>query len=143
MERIPEFLGNNLFLFTLFMAILALLLWNLFGAALTGVTQVEPADATRMINREGALILDVRPGTEFQEGHILNAVNIPEAELTSREKEIEKHKGKPIIACCHNGSASARAASRLKAGGFEMPYCLKGGLMAWRSAGLPITRGPA
>ncbi|MBI2994335.1 MAG: rhodanese-like domain-containing protein [Gammaproteobacteria bacterium] len=143
MERIPEFIGNHLFLVTLFIAILALLLWNLFGATLTGVAQLEPAEATRMINREGALILDVRPAAEFQEGHVLNAVNIPEAELSSRQKELEKHKDKPVIACCGNGSASTRAVSQLKAGGFEKPYCLRGGLTAWRSAGLPVTRGQA
>lgn len=140
MERIPEFVANHLFLVTLFLAILALLLWNLFGAELTGVAQVEPAEATRLINREGALVLDVRPGAEFQEGHVLNAVNIPEPELSSRQKELERHREKPIIACCQNGSMSVRAVSQMKAGGFEKLYCLKGGLTAWKSAGLPVTR---
>lgn len=143
MERIPEFIGNHLFLVTLFVAILALLLWNLFGSALTGVIQVEPAEATRMINREGAVVLDVRPAEEFQAGHVLNAVNIPEPELATRREELDKHKDRPLIAYCANGAASTRAVSQLKAGGFEKPYCLRGGLSAWRSAGLPVTRAQA
>ena len=143
MERIPEFVANHLFLISLFLALLALLLRNLFGAALTGVTQIEPAETTRLINREGALVLDVRPGAEFEQGHILNAINIPEAELAVRQKELEKHKDKPIIACCQTGTMSVRAAGRMRAGGFEKLYCLKGGLAAWRSAGLPVTRGTA
>ena len=143
MERIPEFIGNHLFLFTLFLALLGLLLWNLFGAVMTGVTLVEPAEATRMINREGAVVLDVRPAAEYQQGHVLNAMNIPEAELPERQKELEKHRDKPVIACCESGVASARAVSRLKAGGFEKSFCMRGGLTAWRSAGLPTTREQA
>lgn len=140
MERIPEFIGNHPFLVSLFVAILMLLLWNVFGGAISGIAQLAPADATFLINRENGLLIDVRPEAEFRTGHILNAVNIPEAALDSRREWLEKHKAKPIITCCQNGSASARVARNLRAGGFEKVNCLKGGLAAWQSAGLPLTR---
>jgi rhodanese-related sulfurtransferase len=140
MERIPEFIGNHLFLVTLFIAILALLLWNLFGDALSGVEQLAPADATLLLNRQGGVVLDVRPKGEFDAGHILNALNLPAGELEAQQKTLDRHKDRPIIACCQNGALSARAARTMKLKGFAKVYSLRGGLAAWRNAGLPLTR---
>lgn len=143
MERIPEFIGNHPFLVSLFIAILILLLWNIFGGAISGITQASPPDATYLMNRENALVIDVRPGTEFMAGHVLNAINIPEAELESRLQGLEEHKGRPVITCCQNGSASGRIARTLRMNGFEKVFCLKGGITAWQNAGLPISRNSA
>jgi rhodanese-related sulfurtransferase len=143
MERIPEFIGNHLFLVTLFLAILILLLWNLFGSAVSGVAQVPPAEATFLINRENAVVLDVRGSSDFTAGHILNALHIPETEVESRIRELQKHKGRPIVAVCSNGMNSARTARLLKNSGFERVYLLKGGIAAWQNASLPLTRGSA
>jgi rhodanese-related sulfurtransferase len=140
MERIPEFIGNHLFLVTLFIAILALLLWNLFGDALSGVEQLAPADATLLLNRQGGVVLDVRPKGEFDAGHIINALNLPAAELDAQQQTLDRHKDRPIIACCQSGALSARAARAIKLKGFAKVYSLRGGLAAWRNAGLPLTK---
>lgn len=139
MERIPEFIGNHLFLVTLFIAILALLLWNLFGDALSGVEHLSPADATLLLNRQNAVVLDLRPEREFESGHIIHALNLP-ADADAQQKILEKHRDRPMIAVCQNGMLSARLARTIKVKGFEKVYCLKGGLAAWRGAGLPVTR---
>src|SRR5690606_26102621 len=97
MEKLPEFIGNHLFLASLFIAILILLLWNLFGTALAGVTRVPPSEVTRLMNREKAVIVDVRGSGDFSSGHILNAMNIPESELATRLKELEKFRKQPVI----------------------------------------------
>lgn len=139
MERIPEFIGNHLFLVSLFFAILVLLLWNLFGDALSGIEQLAPSEATLLLNRQDAVVLDLRPGTEFEAGHIIDSLNLP-ADPDAQQKILEKHKGKPMIAVCQNGMLSTRMARAIKLKGFDKVYCLKGGLAAWRSAGLPLTR---
>lgn len=143
MERIPEFIGNHLFLFSLFLAILVMLVWNLFGSALTGVAEVTPADATRLINREGGVVLDVRAGEEFAAGHIIDALNLPLVELESRRTELDPHKDKPVIAVCGNGPAAARAARLLRGAGFTRAVALRGGIAAWQGAHLPLTRAAA
>lgn len=140
MERLIEFIGNHLFLVSLFVAILLLLVWNIFAGSLSAVPQLAPAEATLLMNRENAVLVDVRDAEAFATGHILHAVNIPEAELESRRKELERHKGRPVIACSESGPLSLRAAASLRGAGIERIYCVKGGLAAWRSAGLPITR---
>ena len=140
MERIPEFIGNHLFLVTLFFAILALLLWSLFGDVLSGVEQLAPAEATLLLNRQNAVVLDLRPEKEFEVGHIIHALHLPVDE-DAQQKILEKHRDRPMIAVCQNGTISARTARTIRLKGFEKVYCLKGGLAAWRSAGLPLTRG--
>ena len=140
MERLPEFIANHLGLASLFVAVLALLLWNIFGSSLSGLTRVGPAEVTRLMNHEKALLLDVRTAADFSSGHILSARNIPATELEGRQKELQKHKTNPIILCCSRDSDGIKAGRILKYAGYEKIYSLKGGLESWRTANLPVTR---
>ena len=96
--------------------------------------------ATQLMNREKALILDIRVPTEFGTGHIRNAKNIAQAELSNKLGELKKSKNKPIIVVCQSGHHSARASARLKKAGFEKVYHLDGGLNAWQTQGLPVAK---
>src|SRR5690606_26193523 len=102
MENLIEFIGNNLFWVTLWFAVLTLLLWNMFGNIIMGISQIEPSELTRLINHEHAAVIDVRLPADFEAGHILDAINIPEAELQSRKKELEKLRKKPVVVYCQN-----------------------------------------
>jgi rhodanese-related sulfurtransferase len=140
MENLPEFISNHLFLASLFFALLGMLLWNLFGSAASGIPQVSPQELTRMMNQDNAIVLDVRSEEDFNTGHILNAKNIPEKEIDSKDKEIDKFKDKPVIAYCSMGTVSPKVARLLKTKQIENIYILKGGLQSWTSANLPVTR---
>ena len=140
MERLPEFIANHLLLVSLFIAILALLLWNIFGSSVSGLSKIGPAEVTRLMNHEKALLLDLRTAADFTTGHILSARNIPAAELEGRQKELQKHKKNPIILCCTRDSDGIKAGRILKFAGYEKLYSLKGGLESWRNANLPVTR---
>ena len=139
MERLPEFIANHLGLVSLFVAVLALLLWNIFGSSLSGLSRIGPAEVTRLLNHEKALLLDLRTTVDFSSGHILNARNIPAVDLESRQKELQKYKNSPIILCCSRDSDSIKAGRILKLSGYEKMYSLKGGMESWRSANLPVT----
>ena len=140
MERIPEFVSNHLFLVSLFVALLVMLLWNLFGASLTGVEEVDAVDATLLINKEGGVVVDVRGAEEFAAGHIINALNLPLADMEARRAELDKYKDKPVIAVCGSGAVSARAVRDLRGAGFGRALVLRGGIAAWQGANLPLTR---
>lgn len=140
MEKLPEFISNHIILVTLFIAILSVLVWNLFGTTLSGISQVTPGELTLMMNRENAVVIDLRSEEEFNKGHILNARNIPEGELQSRQKELEKHKSKPIVACCNSGAVAPKIARSIKAMGYEKIFVLKGGILAWQNANLPLSK---
>ena len=143
MERLIEFAGNHLFLVTLFIAILSLLIWNLYGSVISGATLLEPAEVTRMINRDHAMVLDIRPPGDFETGHVLNAINIPNADLNERLKELDKYQQKSLIVYCENGTVTNQAIRILKSNGFEKIYGMKGGLAGWKNATLPVARGKA
>lgn len=140
MEQFLEFFGNHIILSSVFMAILFMLLIDIIGPGLKGYGITSPAEATRLINQENAVVLDVREDNEFLNGHIVNSIHIPLKFLSDRVKEMDKHKSKPIIVSCRSGSRSASACSMLKKQGFENVYNLKGGVMAWQHANLPLTK---
>ena len=139
MEELIEFAGNHALLVGAFLVVLTALVWNL-AMDPGGKNAVDPLAATAMINHEDAVVLDVRSMAEFKDGHIVNAVNIPLNGLGGNLKQLEKHKGKPIVAVCRSGSRSGSACSMLRKHGFENVKNLRGGMMAWESANLPVKR---
>ena len=140
MERLPEFIANHLFLCTLFVSILMLLIWNFVGDSVTGMKPLTPAEATNLINRENAIILDLRSESDFGQGHIINAMNIPAKQLSDSSSKLEKHKDVPIVVYCQNGSESSRMIRELKQKGFEKLHFLRGGLEAWQNSNFPVTK---
>jgi len=106
-----------------------------------GADALSPHEAVRLLNRENAVALDVRPASEFEHGHIINARHIPLAELKQRIGELDKLKGKPILVYCAAGTLSAQAVTDLRRAGFEHVARLKGGIAAWRAENLPLTQG--
>ncbi len=140
MEQTLGFVSNNLPLFGALVVILAMLAYNLFGARLRGYQSTSPSEAIRMINHDDAVVLDVREDGEYQNGHIINALHIPQGHLKTRLKELEKYRDKAIIVSCRSGSRSGQACALLKKEGFESVYNLAGGVMAWQSASLPLVK---
>ena len=139
-EKLPEFIANHLLLSILFISILSMLLWNLFGAAMTGVTQIDTAELTRLVNRDKALVLDIRSPQDYAQGHIVNAKNLPAAELQNRLKELEAKKELPLVLYCNYGADSGRACRLLRTQGHKQVYVLKGGVQSWRGANLPLVK---
>lgn len=134
-----QFIQDNLLLVGLAVVSGAMLLWSFLGGKVSGVTQVDTLEATRLINQD-ALVLDVREDKEFAAGHIPKARHIPLSALASRLGELEKFKSKPIVVNCRSGQRSARACGILKKHGFEKAVNLAGGIMAWESAHLPVEK---
>jgi rhodanese-related sulfurtransferase len=132
-----KFASENLFLIAVALVSGAMLLWPAMRRG-AGGSAVSPQDATLMINRQDALVLDVRKPEDFGRGHVLNARNVPLAQLEDRAGELQKHKAKPVIVCEEGGRSSAAAA--LRKIGFENVYVLAGGVAAWQQAGLPVEK---
>jgi rhodanese-related sulfurtransferase len=137
MQQIIEFAMNHWILVTAFVLIAAYLIYTM---ALGDKGSVDPTAATEMINHQQAVVVDVRPSADFHKGHIINAISIPSNGFSNQISTLNKHKEKPIIVSCRSGAQSAGACQLLRKAGFEQVYNLKGGILAWQSANLPITR---
>src|SRR6266581_1423335 len=133
-----KFVGDNLFLVGVALVSGAMLVWPAVRRA-GGGASVSTLQATLLMN-QNALVLDVRDAAEYEKGHMLNARNIPLAELDARAAEFEKHKAKPVIVVCDTGNRSGRAAASLRKKGFERVFTLSGGIGAWQQAGLPVEK---
>jgi len=140
MEQLLEFASNHPILSLAFVVIVGLLIWTFIAGAAQGVSKLSPGDATRLINHEDAVVLDVRVDGEFNRGHILNAVHIPEKALPEQVSKLDKFRDRPIIATCRTGHRSAGACQTLRKNGFQKVYTLNGGILAWENANLPLTK---
>lgn len=140
MDRAVEFVTNHPLLFLALAIILTLLIVTEVRRRVSGVRNLGPAEAVALANHDDALLLDIREDGEFKGGHIINSKHIPLSSLDGRLKELEKYKGKPIIAYCRTGSRSVSACNLLRKHGFENVFNLGGGIMAWQNANLPVVR---
>ena len=136
-----EFVTQNIWLILL----AAMSGFMLFGGSgflgrLSGVKQIGPQEAVLLFNHDDALVLDVREPSEWADGHIAGARHIPLGQLKNRVDDLEKHKGKPVIAVCRSGNRSAHACGLLKKAGFENVNNLAGGMVAWEQAGYEIQK---
>jgi rhodanese-related sulfurtransferase len=132
-----EFVQQNLIWVALAFVSGGMLLWPMVAGGT--VARLTPAEATLLMNREDALVLDVRETGEWSSGHIPGARHITLAQLEKRLSELDKFKDRPIIVVCASGNRSSSACGQLKKGGFGKVFSLGGGVSAWLEANLPLT----
>jgi rhodanese-related sulfurtransferase len=107
--------------------------WWPFGE----VTRIAPAALAEALGRRpGPQLLDVRTPAEFAAGHIRGAENVPITSLPARVSSLALDRSRPVIAVCLSAHRSPPAVRLLGRHGFEAAE-LAGGMLAWRSAGLP------
>jgi len=140
MAQTFEFIENHLLLVGGFMVVLFMIIKMEVDNRLSGVSQLNPSDAVRLMNNDKTVVVDTREASEFTAGHIKGAVNIPMSALKKRINELEKYKDKELLVYCRSGSRSNTACKVLRKDGFENVYNLAGGIMGWSNANLPVTK---
>jgi len=137
LEQVIEFVSNHLLLVT---ALVVLLVALVVTENKRGGLSVSTHEATKLINREKAVVLDLRAKSEFQSGHIVDALNLPYTSLASRLNELEKYKERPIILVCKMGQHSGAAAKILMKAGYNQVTRMSGGMAEWNSSNLPVVK---
>jgi rhodanese-related sulfurtransferase len=135
-----HFLASNWPLVLVFVVSGLMLLWPLVHRRVRPVQEIGTLDATRLLNKENPLVLDVREPNELTTGRLPNAVHVPLSQLKDRGSELAKHASRPVNVYCERGMRSASAVPALTRLGFTRVQSLRGGLRAWREAGLPIAK---
>lgn len=132
-----NFLLNNWYLVLLALGSGLALLWPSISGKNNGVST---AEAVRLINREKAVLIDIREAAEFEAGHAVGARSLPLAQIEAGAKALPSNKTLPLVLVCASGSRAARAAQQLRKLGYEQAVVLAGGLNAWREANLPVEK---
>ena len=139
MQRFLEFSLNHPIMIGLLGLVLLALIVDEALRRMRKYRELAAAEAVLLINK-GAPVLDLRAPAEFSAGHIINARNLPLAELDGRMAELEKFKGQPLLLCCKDGNDAGSAAARLAKQGFGPLHALKGGIAAWQREQFPLER---
>ena len=137
-EQIFEFLGNHYILAGVFFALLAAFVVN---EGKQGGSAISTGNLVNLVNKEGAIIVDIRDNKDFGQGHIVESINIPMGSFDQRASELQTKKDKPIVVVDKMGQHSSSVGRKLKALGFENVKRLSGGMAEWSSSNLPVVKG--
>jgi rhodanese-related sulfurtransferase len=140
MEQYIEFARNHQLLSLAWVGILVALIVSWVQSLLSKILFVTPTELTIKVNREDAVLLDIRSADDFKKGHITAARNIPLAQLSKELAKLENDKNKPIIVVCQAGMSAQGAAKQLINAGFGQVAVLRGGMSKWLEASLPVVK---
>lgn len=138
--QLLQFASAHTVLVIAFLAVLLALGWTFVPGAGQGGDSLTPESAVGLINREEAVVVDMRSDEEFAAGHIVDAVHLADSAEESVAKKLRKYGGRPVILVCATGQRSQKLCKTLKAGGTGRFYSLNGGMSGWRAAGLPVVK---
>lgn len=139
LEEILRFLIHHWALSLALILTLTLLFWEETRNKAGGL-RISLSDATNLINRNHAVLIDLRDSDTFNSGHVLNALNFPQTDIMHQLEKLKKYRDKPIILLDNTGQHALLIANKLLKQGFNKTYCLAGGLKTWLNAGLPLTK---
>jgi rhodanese-related sulfurtransferase len=101
------------------------------------VNSLAPADAARALDRGELQLVDVRESSELAGASVAGASHIPLTQVRARLEELDR--GRPVAFICHSGARSALATRAAAKAGLDAAN-VRGGVVAWSRAGLPLTR---
>lgn len=139
MEQYVAFITHHWILSSLFVAICIALLVNEWMNRSFGIAEITPEQAVQLMNHQAAHLLDIRGANAFLEGHILGSQNVPIASLENKLTTLQKLSEKPLIVVCTLGNDARKVGTTLKQKGFQI-FVLKGGIQAWKTAGMPLVK---
>lgn len=139
-EQIIEFSTNHPILVLSFFALTGLILFTEFRGYSQKFSTLGPAAAISVINKESAVLVDIREMNEVKSGMLTDAIHIPLTSIGKRISELDKFKDQSVLVYCRSGNRSTGVCRTLSNRGFEKVYNLAGGIMAWEDAHLPISK---
>nr|WP_177224904.1 rhodanese-like domain-containing protein [Variovorax sp. 770b2] len=133
-----EFVTANWMLILIALSSGGMLAWPLVRGSGGGTLTAQ--GAVQLINRERAVLVDVREPEEFATGHMIGAKNVPLNQLDEKLASTVKNKNVPLLLVCATGARAQRAVAMAKKLGYEQAQAVAGGLKAWKDANLPVEK---
>lgn len=139
--ELAAFAGRHPLLSLALAGITVALIVNEIASLFSGVRRIGPAQLTGLINRDNALVVDLRSPGEFEKGHIAGSKNVQPSQFDPENKQLTAAKSLPVVLVCRAGQTAGGVAKRLRKAGFANVNVLEGGIQAWQGADLPLVKG--
>ena len=133
-----QFLQGELLLTGTLLALIILLIVNIYGDKFKKYVVVDTNGAVSLMDDEELIILDVREEKERTAVFISSDINIPMGQVKNKMESLDKSKN--ILVYCKSGTRSDQISGFLSKNEFQNVYRLQGGFKAWQKAELPIQK---
>ena len=116
----------------IYLALILLLSFDALSAELWSVAQLQKA-----ISKSGhkPVLLDVRTQSEYNDGHIQDAINIPHDQLLKEPQLVSAYKDSQMVVFCRSGVRAGKVIEMLEGLGFKEIIDIDGDMLAWNEAG--------
>ncbi|UVK78065.1 MAG: putative sulfurtransferase YibN [Sodalis sp. Fse] len=139
MQEIMQFINNHSILILVWLVLLATIIFISIQNQFFSIGEVSRGEAILLINKEDAVIVDLRSRDDYRKGHIANSVNMLPADIKNGNLDA-LDKAKPVIVVFTSGTISRESAKNLNKAGFERVYVLKEGIFGWSEENLPLVQ---
>lgn len=141
MQEYLDFFANNTLLVVAWFGLVAAIVVMTVMAKLSKVQIIPAQQAVLLINKQDAVVVDVRAAEEFRKGRITGAINVPASQLKANDLSlIQKYQQKPLILVCETGMTTSSIGRILTKAGFTRVHTLRGGMADWRTQNLPVAK---
>ncbi len=130
------FISEQYVLVGAFLLLLYAFIWN---EKRRGGQTLSAHEVTRLINKEEAVVVDVREAADYKSGHISSAINIPFNKINDRWEELLPYKDKLIVLTDKMGQHAGSVGNTLRSKEFQVGR-LQGGMSEWQGQNLPVVK---
>ena len=115
-----------------YLSLILLMSFDALSAELWSVAQLQKA-----ISKSGhkPVLLDVRTQSEYNDGHIQDAINIPHDQLLKEPQLVSAYKDSQMVVFCRSGVRAGKVIEMLEGLGFKGIIDIDGDMLAWNEAG--------
>ena len=116
----------------IYLALILLMSFDALSAELWSVAQLQKA-----ISKSGhkPVLLDVRTQSEYNDGHIQDAINIPHDQILKEPQLVSAYKDSQVVVFCRSGFRAGKVIEMLEVLGFKEIIDIDGDMLAWNEAG--------
>ena len=115
-----------------YLALILLLSFDALSAELWSVAQLQEAISK---SDHKPVLLDVRTQSEYNDGHIQDAINIPHDQLLKEPQLVSAYKDSQVVVFCRSGVRAGKVIEMLEGLGFKEIIDIDGDMLAWNEAG--------
>jgi len=116
----------------IYLALILLMSFDALSAELWSVAQLQKAISK---SDHKPVLLDVRTQSEYNDGHIQDAINIPHDQILKEPQLVSAYKDSQMVVFCRSGVRAGKVIEMLEGLGFKEIIDIDGDMLAWNEAG--------